>query len=78
MRGYLFKNKLIEWFIQNFEMPTSSGEERRILLVDRQQRAFIASNAHGHFGSPSPQYNSQYLPPSDGQGNLPVKNLTCI
>uniref|UniRef100_A0A915MNH3 Fibronectin type-III domain-containing protein n=1 Tax=Meloidogyne javanica TaxID=6303 RepID=A0A915MNH3_MELJA len=53
---------------ENFEMPTSSGEERRILLVDRQQRAFITSNAHAHFGSPSPQYNSQYLPPSDGQG----------
>ncbi|CAK5082071.1 unnamed protein product [Meloidogyne enterolobii] len=52
---------------ENFEMPTSSGEERRILLVDRQQRAFIASNPHAHFGSPSPQYNSQYLPPSDGQ-----------
>uniref|UniRef100_A0A1I8BHG5 Uncharacterized protein n=1 Tax=Meloidogyne hapla TaxID=6305 RepID=A0A1I8BHG5_MELHA len=48
-------------------MPTSSVENRRILLVDRQQRAFIKSNAHAHLDSPSPQYNSQYLPPSDIQ-----------
>jgi hypothetical protein len=57
-------------FLKNFEMPNSSGEEGRILLLDRQQRAFIASNMHAHLGSQSPDFNSQYLPASDTQGNL--------
>jgi hypothetical protein len=60
----------IEIEIQDFDLTSTINEGQRILLVDRQQRAFIASGSQGqpHLNSPIPRLQTHYASsPYQGQ-----------